>query len=166
MDKVTCLFPGRFQPFHNGHLLVIEGMTKVCGKIIIAIGGHGKTSPEENPFTYEERKEMMQRSLQGKDIIPLFDVVFIEIEDNEDDDKWAEAILEQTGPIDKVWSGNEWTKECFTGKLDIQNISEVPGISSTEIRESMKTDMEWKEKVPREVVSYMGEIKGVSRMKN
>jgi nicotinamide-nucleotide adenylyltransferase len=165
MDKVTCLFPGRFQPFHNGHLLVVEGMTKVCGKIIIGIGGHGKGGPEDNPFTYQERVEMIQRALQAKNIIPVFDVVFIELEDMDSDDAWADAVLLKVGKIDKVWTGNEWTKECFTGKVQIQNISEVPGISAEEIREQMKSGTEWKEKLPKEVVSYIQEIEGVSRVK-
>ena len=165
MDKVTCLFPGRFQPFHNGHLLVVEGMTKVCGKIIIGIGGHGKEGPEENPFTYQERVEMIQRSLQGKNIIPIFDIVFLELEDMDGDEAWADAALEKTGKIDKVWTGNEWTKSCFEGKVDIPNISEVAGISSTEIREQMRTGGEWKDKLPKEVSFYLSEIEAPARLK-
>ncbi|MBI2475359.1 adenylyltransferase/cytidyltransferase family protein [Candidatus Uhrbacteria bacterium] len=153
--KPTCLFIGRFQPFHNGHLMVIKGMTKVCGKILIGIGSSEKSGSEENPFTASDRKEMIQRALQAEDIIPMFDVEFVELPDHEDDAKWTEHVLERVGRVDKIWTGNEWTKKCFEGKVEVQWIKEVPGFSSTDIRALIKKDGDWEEKVPEEVYRYI-----------
>ena len=102
--KPTCLFIGRFQPFHVGHLMVVQGMTKVCGKIIIGIGSSEKSGTDENPFTASDRKEMIQRALQAEDIIPMFDVEFVELTDHEDDAKWTEHVLERVGRVDKIWT--------------------------------------------------------------
>ncbi len=160
MSKPTSFFPGRFQPFHNGHLLVIEGMTKVSGKIIIGIGSSDKPKSEENPFSAEERKEMIQRALQAKNLIPVFDINFVELPDKETDAEWAKHVMEITGPVAKIWTGRDDVRACFEGKVEIQNIVHVPGIDSDEIRKMVNADdRKWKEKVPTEVVGYLSELK-------
>ena len=135
--------------------MVVQGMTKVCGRIVIGIGSPEKNKTEENPFTLEERKEMIQKALQDVDIIPMFDVEFVELPDHTDDAKWTQQVLERVGRIDKVWTGNEWTKKCFDGKVEIQWIKEVPGFSSTDIRACIKSGKDWEDKVPEEVYRYI-----------
>ncbi|HLD20947.1 MAG TPA: adenylyltransferase/cytidyltransferase family protein [Patescibacteria group bacterium] len=165
MSKPTCLFLGRFQPYHIGHHMVIKGMTKLCKKIIIGIGSSDKFGTSENPYTAQERKEMIQQALQDEDIIPLFDVVFVNLPDHEDDAQWTKHVLEQVGPVDMIWTGNEDTKKCFEGKLEIKDIKEVPGISSTAIRQMIKaSDMDWKTKVPGSVVKAVQDL-GYERIK-
>lgn len=166
MPKPTGLFIGRFQPLHNGHMLVIEGMTKVCGKIWIGIGSSSSHHEKENPFTAVERREMLQRALQDKSLIPMFDINFVELPDETDDTAWRDKVLEKTGPVDVVWTGNEWTAKCFEGVIPVKPIKEVPGISATEIRKMMvEENMDWKKKIPSDVALFIGEIDGVSRMK-
>jgi nicotinamide-nucleotide adenylyltransferase len=166
-DANTCLFVGRFQPFHRGHLMVVKGMTKVCDKIVIAVGSCKKSETEDNPFTAQERMEMIQRALQEEDIIPKHDVVFIEVEDTESDEEWTQAVLEEAGEVDTLWTGNDWTKECFEGTgVEIQEIKEVPGISATEARERMKSGGDWQDLLPDIVASYIKSIGGVKRIKN
>lgn len=158
MSKPTALFIGRFQPFHIGHLLVIEGMTKVSGKIIIALITPNSIGSQESPYTAQERKEMMQRALQAKDLIPMFDINFIEVPAQKGDGAaWADEVLEIVGPVDKLWSGNEETKQCFEGKVEIQNIKEVPGLTGEKIRALIKQGGDWQEKVPAEVFSFIKE---------
>jgi len=165
MHKPTALFLGRFQPFHNGHLLVLQGMTKVCGKILIGIGSSDKSRTAENPFSAAERKEMIQRALQAKDLIPMFDIHLIDLPDETDDEVWRTKVLELTGPVDKVWTGNEWTKKCFEGHVEVQNIKVVPGISGTEIRGKMRAGGNWQDQVPKEVAGYIQEQDLLSQIK-
>jgi nicotinamide-nucleotide adenylyltransferase len=153
--KPTCLFIGRFQPFHIGHLMVVQGMTKVCGRIVIGIGSANQSKTPENPFSATDRKEMIQRALQAENIIPMFDVEFVEFPDQTQDEAWTQMVLEKVGRVDKVWTGSEQTKKCFEGKVEIQWIKEVPGFHATEIRELIKKGGYWEEKVPDEVVSYI-----------
>ena len=148
-----------------GHHLVIKGMTKLCKKIIIGIGSSQISGTAENPYTAQERKEMIQQALQDEDIIPLFDVMFVNLPDHEDDVQWTQHVLEQVGPVDMIWTGNEDTKKCFGGKLEIKDIKEVPGISATAIRQMIKTsDMDWKTKVPGSVVKAVQDL-GYERIK-
>lgn len=167
MSAFTCLFVGRFQPFHNGHLMVIKGMTKVCGRIVLAIGSVDAHGTADNPFSAEERKDMIQAALQDADIIPNFDVTFIEVPDMKDDATWTKKCLELAGEVHTVWSGNEHVLKCFkdAGK-EVKQIKPVPGISGTEIREKMKTGGDWRKQVPSAVVDKLSAINGVERVKN
>lgn len=166
MPTLTCLFPGRFQPFHTGHLLVVKGMTKVCGRVVVAICSSDKKNTAENPFSAEERKEMIQAALQDANIIPAFDVVFIEVPDVKSDEEWAKKTLELAGTVHAVWTGNPHTKSSFaTSGIQIKDIKEVPGISATEIRKLMKEGGDWKSKVPEAVADQIRAIDGAERVK-
>jgi len=57
------LFIGRFQPFHLGHLDAIRfGLSKV-ENLWIGIGSSNKSNEKRNPFTADERKDMILSSL-------------------------------------------------------------------------------------------------------
>lgn len=163
MSKPTALFIGHFQPYHLGHHLVISGMTKIAGKIIVGVMGNAKS--KEQPFTMQERKEMMQRALQADDIIPMFDVNFVELPDFENSAKWADNVLELAGKVDRLWTGDEEMKAAFKGKVEIQNIKEVPGIRSADIRDLISKGGDWEEKVPQDVLRYINEIEGAARLR-
>lgn len=165
-NKNTCLFVGRFQPFHRGHLMVVQGMTKVCDRIVIAVGSCKKSQTYDNPFDAQERIEMIQRALQDKNIIPKHDVTFVEVEDTESDDEWAKLVLEKSGEVTTLWTGNDRTKKCFANTgIEVQDITKVPGISSTEVRERIKNDGDWQGLLPDIVASYIKSIGGVKRIK-
>jgi pantetheine-phosphate adenylyltransferase len=57
----TALFPGTFDPFHNGHLEIVETAAKLFDHIVVA--------PMRNPqkgqplFSLEERAEMVAESV-------------------------------------------------------------------------------------------------------
>jgi pantetheine-phosphate adenylyltransferase len=57
----TALFPGSFDPFHNGHLEIVEIAAKLFDHVVVA--------PMRNPqkgeplFTLEERKQMITDSV-------------------------------------------------------------------------------------------------------
>jgi nicotinamide-nucleotide adenylyltransferase len=166
MHKPNGLFIGRFQPFHRGHLLVISGMVKVCRKVVIVIGSSQKSGTEENPFSAAERKEMIQRTLQAENIIPVKDVTLVQVPDCEDTEMWVEDVLAAAGPVDKIWTGDAAVMQCFEGTgVEVQEIKEVPGISGTEARLRMKEDGKWEALVHPEVKKYIKEIKGAERVK-
>lgn len=145
--------------------MVIQGMTKVCKKVIIGIGSSQESATSDNPYSAQERKEMIQEALQDENIIPMFDIEFVELPDDSDDAGWTQRVLEKTGHVDMVWTGNEWTKRCFEGKVEIKEIKEVPGISSTSIRDMIrKGDERWKGKVVGAVVYAIQEI-GTDRVR-
>lgn len=56
-----ALFVGRFQPFHNGHLAVINQLLERHNEVIIAIGSAEESISSDNPMTAGERVEMIRR---------------------------------------------------------------------------------------------------------
>lgn len=147
--------------------MVIKGMTKVCGKIVVAIGSPDAPRSAENPFSLPERREMIQRALQAEDIIPNFDVSIVEVPDLGDDEAWAKKCLELSEEIHQVWTGNEWTKTCFEKVgTEVKDIKEVPGISATEVRRRIKEGEDWRALVPSDVASYLAELNVAERIRS
>jgi pantetheine-phosphate adenylyltransferase len=56
-----ALFPGSFDPFHNGHLEVVESACRLFDEVIVAVLRNPQKG--EPLFTLEERKEMLEESL-------------------------------------------------------------------------------------------------------
>jgi len=57
----VALIPGSFDPFHNGHLEVVERATRLFDEVIVAaLRNPQKSQPL---FDLEERQEMLQESM-------------------------------------------------------------------------------------------------------
>ena len=55
---------GRFQPFHLGHLEAIKFALSKVEHLHVGIGSSNKSHQERNPFTADERKEMILLSIE------------------------------------------------------------------------------------------------------
>lgn len=146
----TCIFPGRFQPFHNGQLLVVKGMMQMCGRTVIVICTEkDETLGPNDLFNEEQVREMISAALLAEDIV---DAEIRVAHDASEDSEWLDRILEEAGnPEDPmIWSGNENVlKLAEEHGVATKEISLVPGHVSAEIREMIKSgDREWMEKVP------------------
>jgi len=56
-----ALFPGSFDPFHNGHLEVVESASRLFDEVIVAVLRNPQKG--EPLFTLEERQEMLEDSI-------------------------------------------------------------------------------------------------------
>jgi pantetheine-phosphate adenylyltransferase len=62
MGLKTAVYPGTFDPFHNGHLEIIRRALGTFDRIIVALG----VNPEkEILFTLEQRLDMIRNSVDG-----------------------------------------------------------------------------------------------------
>lgn len=159
----TTLFIGRFQPFHNGHLYDIRNALKFSDNIIIGVGSSQEKNTKENPFSYEERKEMMEKVIKKEN---LAGIEIKAVPDINDDNQWAEHVISITGKVDIVYTGNRWVKKLFLKKgFIIKDIILLPKVNATEIRGRIDKGRDWQELVPREIEEYIKKIDGVNRIK-
>lgn len=61
------IFIGRFQPFHDGHQFVVTEALKHTKNIIMLIGSANSPRTIKNPFSFDERKQMILDSFNAND---------------------------------------------------------------------------------------------------
>ena len=142
------LLIGRFQPFHLGHLEAVRfGLSKV-DKLFIGIGSSNKSHQERNPFTADERKEMITSSLDEK---TLNQVSVYYIPDADDHDKWTDSIDSIIPDYGVVFSNDDFTHQLFEKcekKVIPVEFKSRESLSGTNIRQLILEDQNWQKLVP------------------
>ena len=160
------LLIGRFQPFHLGHLdAVLFGLSRV-ENLFICIGSSNKSNERKNPFSAEERREMITLSIEPSitDRIKIFD-----IPDVGDHEKWIFEIDKIAPKYDVVFTNDEFTKTLFE-KRKISVISVVlkdrEKFSGTNIRNLITEDKNWRDLVPQGTRNVLDNINAKERLQN
>ncbi len=162
----TGLIVGRFQPFHIGHYNAIKAVikNKTSGnieKLILGIGSAQLKNQLENPFSYDERKLMIDLSFKERNDIDVYPVT-----DINDYSRWVKHAVDSVPHFDFVLTNNEITRKLFeedgyhVKNLPIENI-----ISGVEIREMITKDNDCSDLLPEGTKTVMHEIKGYDRIK-
>ncbi len=97
-----CVFIGRFQPFHAAHLQVVETALRHGRFVLVLIGSAGAPRSHRNPFTYDERADMIRLSVSEADrerliVLPLEDCHYNDTQWVANAQKQVNAALAQTG---------------------------------------------------------------------
>ena len=157
-----ALFIGRFQPFHDAHLVDVKKILKECDEVIIAVGSSQEKNTLENPFSYSERKRMIESVLK-KNKIKNYKIY--PVPDLYNDKKWVDYIKKNLPKYDYVYSGNQWTLRCFKRHdSKVKKIRLIRGISSTIVRNMIIKNKRWKKLVPKEIADYINKIEGIKRI--
>jgi nicotinamide-nucleotide adenylyltransferase len=158
------LLIGRFQPFHNGHLEAVNfGLSKV-ENLWIGIGSSNKNNEKRNPFTADERKEMILSSLDSK-MLERVKIFFVP--DTGDHEKWTYHVDSIVPPYDVVFSNDDFTLTLY--KKRGTKVIAVPllnrdMISGTNIREMIVSDRDWSGLVPEGTRNVLLKIDAKSRL--
>lgn len=171
----TLVFIGRMQPFHTGHKAVVDEALKQAKEVIIVLGSCFQPRSTKNPFTFEERKDMIEscypeqvstgvfsnKKLRLK-IVGVMDYPY-------DDNAWVSAV--QTA-VDKVKTGDNTglighSKNSSSYYLNIfpdwRNHVEVKNfnnINATDVRNVIFNDWHVEnviEAIPDEVAGYIND---------
>lgn len=154
MKYDALVFIGRFQPFHNGHKAVIDAALKQAKEVIVVVGSSFAARNTRNPFTFEERKAMIDSiykdeynyaGAQGSiktprvKVVPVSDYPY-------DDNKWVAAVQNvvngaiswsadpiKIGLIGHEKDGTSYYLKIFPtwGNVSVPNVG---GINATDIR--------------------------------
>lgn len=87
-----AVFIGRFQPFHIGHLFVFKAALQHAEQLIVLVGSSGGARTLRNPFTFDERRDMITASLPEDlrdrvTLLPLQDFTY-------DDAAWVASVTQ------------------------------------------------------------------------
>lgn len=158
---------GRFQPFHLGHLDLVEKILDECDEVIIAITSSQFNYLEKDPFTAGERIEMIHNSIKHSQI-DLSRCFIVGIENQFNVATWSAYLRSALPHFDKVYSGNDYVKMLLADS-DINVVSpkflDRATYNATKIRKMMVSGEKWESFVPKDVVDYIKKINGENRLK-
>ena len=150
----ALVFIGRFQPFHNGHKAVIDAALKQAKEVIVVVGSSFAARNIRNPFTFEERKAMIEAAFPdeapklGKEgrvkVVPVSDYPY-------DDNKWVNAIqtivdntvaedAKDIGLIGHSKDSTSYYLKIFPRWKNHVEVADVGGINATDIRKMLFED--------------------------
>ena len=160
------LLIGRFQPFHLGHLEALQFALSKVDKLWVGLGSSNKPVQKNNPFSAEERKEMILSSIDDS-IKERISIYFIPDLDNHI--KWIEKIDSIVPKFDLVFSNDELTKHLYS-KTSVQ-VTSIPflkrdELSGTNIRNLIIGDQKWDDLVPEGTKNFLININAKERLKN
>lgn len=158
------LLIGRFQPFHLGHLAAVKFALTQVDNLAIGIGSSNRYNEKRNPFSAEERKEMIESSLDKSDI-PRCKIYFVP--DVNDHAKWTYHVDQIIPKYDVVFSNDDFTHELYK-KRDIKVVS-VPLkqreiLSGTDIRLRIASGQSWEDLVPSGTAKVLLKINAKDRL--
>lgn len=136
--KKTAAFLWRFQPFHIGHYSIVDKILTEHERLILVIGSAEKSWTEDNPWTLQEREEIIRASIP-LELQERMDIVWLD--DVPDDDEWCENLKKILLSESILFTGNEWVRDICT-RHDIQTEwidSYQIDISGTKIREMIQS---------------------------
>lgn len=84
-----AVFCGRFRPFHSGHLHIIQQALEKAKYAFVIVGSIGQAIDTNNPFTYEQVREMIRGSLSGTELERVF---IFGVPDFESNASWVAAV--------------------------------------------------------------------------
>jgi bifunctional NMN adenylyltransferase/nudix hydrolase len=165
----VIVFIGRFQPFHNAHLEIIKKAAELAEHICIIVGSANQPRTFKNPFSFEEREELIQKTLLtldvGLSIYPNQDTIY-------NDDAWAarvQTIVNKIAPDESSKIGIIGHKKdessFYLDMFPQWHLIEVPLIeelSASQIRQLyFKQDFNSnfiKNVIPEEVLQFLNEF--------
>jgi len=138
---LRAVFVGRFQPFHKGHLRVVEEFSGHHDLALVVVDSGDRT--REDPLTTEERINIIKACVDHD--------VYVQQDYPDNDERWCQELLETTS-AEAVITGNDWTQRAVSEYSDTEVIEQEMYrrelYSGTEIRTRIRSGDEWRYLVP------------------
>lgn len=176
------IFIGRFQPYHNGHKIVVDQALEQAKKVIILVGSTNKARDNRDPWSFQERAEMITSAHLNDDRLVIVnlpdkhynDQAWIKLVQN----KVTKAILDnaegnsphvtlhgmdsqRVGLIGHQKDGTSYYLKMFPNWKSI-SVVHFLGINATDIREKYFTQPDFHPKglnIPNSVDNFLKEFR-------
>ena len=163
------LMTGRFQPFHNGHLVLAKEVLSECKELIIVIGSAQFNYIDKDPFTAGERMTMIHEALKeaGADLSKCY---IVPVANDENNARWIAYLRSMAPPFDVLYSGNDFVKHlAFSQDVGITikspTFAKRQEYNGTNIRRLIIKNKPWKHLVPAAVARIIEQVNGIERIK-
>ena len=144
------VFIGRFQPFHKGHLSVVEKGLEKAEHLIVLCGSAHQPRSSRNPWTVAEREAMIKNAVPAHNrgrihVAPLMDIVY-------NDESWVRNVQATVNGLVTAHHGLPHvkpkvglighSKDHSSYYLNLfpqwgaENVDNYEGVSATPIREA------------------------------
>jgi len=161
------LLVGRFQPFHNGHLAVVQGVRAAHPDetLILGVGSAQASHTWDNPFTAGERAEMIERALaaasvDGWTVVPLVDIDRHAL--------WVAHVASLVPPFERVHTNNPLTRLLFERAgyvVESPPLVDRERFEGARIRSLIAAGATPRELLPPTVGTYLDAIDGWARLR-
>ena len=165
---MKAIFIGRFQQFHKGHLETIKWILKQYPEILIVIGSMQEFSTQQNPLTFNQRKQIIEKTLYTQKIknFKIFG-----IPDFFNDILWAKKLLDIIKIQNSkaiIFTKNLWTKTCFE-KINVKTISHpvfFNQLSASKIRKKIFYNQKWQNLVNKQTLKLLRDNQLIEHIKS
>lgn len=160
------LMMGRFQPFHLGHLDLVQQILKECDEVIILVTSAQFNYLEKDPFTAGERIEMIHNSLKDSSV-DLSRCIILSLENQFNIATWGSYLGSMLPHFEKVYSGNDYVKMLLEdSNIDVikPTFLDRDAYNATKIRSMIISGENWEKFVPLAVSTFIKKINGKNRL--
>lgn len=154
---MKAIFPGRFQPFHLGHLYALEKILEENDSVIIVIENADESYTFKNPMTAGERFEMIYDTLNNLNHKDK-KIYIAPIENIKNNSDWVCYLKTMLPEFDICYSNNDLVKILMEKdgiKVKGIDFKERNVYQGSEIRIKIAKGLQWKEYVPETVYNYI-----------
>lgn len=164
-----CVCIGRFQPFHHGHHELVREALNLAETVLVVIGSANKAPNIQNPWTAEQRQEMILSALSDEE---KAHVKFLYVRDYwYTNNRWLTEVQQL---VYDATDGVDDSKICDIGEISyfpqwkffkMRNLDRMP--HATAVRGLYFThDNGYKNHVSTGIVQYLEDFKKTTSFKN
>ena len=164
MDITRGILIGRFQPFHDGHMQVVENIVDEVDELVLGIGSADASHESRNPFTAGERIMMVRNTLQSLEtttyVVPL--------DDMDRNSVWVSHVQSMSPWFEVAYSNNPLVVRLFQeAGVEVRQtrMFNRDRLKGSEIRRLMREGEDWERSVPGAVAEVVEEIDGIERIR-
>jgi len=145
MTSDVAVLVGRFQPLHDAHLALLTRALAIAARCVVVVGSAFQARTPRNPFTWNERAEMIRQALPASD---RERVTIVPMRDYYDEARWVAAVREavaallppeQAPRVSLVGHLKDATSHylsAFPG-WTLDSVDRLPGAGGTHLRDAL-----------------------------
>ena len=134
---------GRFQPFHDAHLALLERALAIAPRVVVVVGSAFQARTPRNPFTWTERAEMIRLVLPEAQ---RERVTVVPMRDYYDEPRWVASVL---GAVAQLTTGEDAPRITLVGHFKdatssylasfpgwtLDSVERLPGADGAQLRD-------------------------------